>query len=390
MAQNALVREALKSALMKKAENLRKLLEYLEKHMKDEITADDIWEEVLEESEFETDGQRVRELACRLRAVLDDIAEDSGNEEFLYVPFADEVQEDGRNGYRLMVRRRREKRATEIFWGPHTRSENVKLIYAEPVFYYDIVSLGYIRYLDTDPETTKNEIAIKELESRHGGELKKLFGESLAERLRPTRVYIGIGDAQSLERLTTWFERRALLKPAKDASHRVGGLQGSCPILLGSERTNQIIKNYLDSEGGQKFRYRWSMERVGHVEIHGVRDSEKKALTGYDVLEQNDVTVFGQAATISQVRDRAAIVTRMRMPGSKGTVTMISSDSTLAIREVVFALTDDDNTEGIIAASGWELGDLPKEFEMLFSVRIAPAHFEHEGSLPHLIGARSY
>jgi hypothetical protein len=385
----ALVQKALKSAGLKKAGNLQKLLEYLEKHIKDEITADDIWEEVLEETESETDGQRVRELVSRLRSALEDIAADSGEDEFLYMPYADEIERNGRKGYRLVVRHRF-KRATEVFWGDHLRSKNIRLVYAEPVFYYDIVSLAYIRYLDTDPESTKHDVAMKELESKHGDELRKFYGEGIGERLRPTRVYMGIGEMQSLDRLTTWFERRALVKPEKDVSDRVTGLQGSCPILLGSERTNRIMKNYLDTKEGRKFCYRGSMERVGYVEIHGANDPEKKAIAGYEFSERNGVTVFGRGATIAQVRDRPAIVTRMRMPGSKGTVTMISSDSTLAIREVAYALTDDDNTETIMAASGWQPTDVPREFELLFSVRIAPAHFEHEGSLPELMGARSY
>jgi hypothetical protein len=392
MAQDAheLVRKVLKSEALKKSANLRKLLLYLEKHMRDEITADDIWEEVFEETEAETDGQRVRELAFRLRSALKDIAADSGNEEFLRMPDADEMQEDGKKGFRLLIGHRRQKRVTELFWKPHSMSDNVRLIYAEPIFYYDIISLGYFRYLDTDPETTRNDLAVKELEIRHGDELKKIFGDKLVERLRPTRVYMGIGDAQSLERLSGWFEKRALIKPTKTASDRVSGLQGSCPILIGSERTNVIIKSFLKSEDGQKFCYRSSPERIGHVDIRGATDQERKGMTGYDVFEKDGITLFGQAATISQVRDRPAVVTRMRMPGTKGTVTMVSSDSTVAIREVVFALTDDNITEGFVEASGWGPKDIPAEFEMLLSVRIAPAHFEHEGSIPKLIGTRSY
>ena len=146
-----LVQLALKTPAMKNAGFLRKLLNYLYEHRADSVKADDIWEEVLGETAAETDGQRVRELVSRLRRVLEEVALVSVTPHFLDVPDADEADEKERKGYRLLMSKRRPKRLTSIFWKTHTVSEDVKLIYAEPIFFYDINGLGYIRYLDTNP-----------------------------------------------------------------------------------------------------------------------------------------------------------------------------------------------------------------------------------------------
>lgn len=55
---------------------------------------------------------------------------------------------------------------------------------------------------------------------------------------------------------------------------------------------------------------------------------------------------------------------------------MISSDTSIATRQVVLALTDDSQTDAIVAATRWDDHALPESFEMLFSVRIAPTDID--------------
>jgi hypothetical protein len=69
---------------------------------------------------------------------------------------------------------------------------------------------------------------------------------------------------------------------------------------------------------------------------------------------------------------------------------MISSEATLAIREVARALTDDAQMEKIFSFCGISENAMPESFEMLFSVRIAPSNIEHETGEPEILGFRKY
>jgi hypothetical protein len=394
--RKTLVNIAVKTPGLKNAGYLRKLLQSLDEH--EVLTADDIWEEVLEEREKETEDQRVRELVSRLRKTLADIAHTKGASQYLEIPSADDDWDEqrGKTVYRLIVKERTASTETEEFWRPHSRQNNVTLVYAEPVFYYDVKELGFIRYLDTNPRSVDSEIAIGELEKKHGKELRAYFSGELNARLRPSRVYVGIGDVAAMDMLQRWFRKYVSLSVRFEASDRVAGLQGGCPVLLGSERTNRFIENYLNSDEGKKFCFRQSKNLIGHVDVRNVREAEKGnlagyiGLPGYSMTEEGPVTVAGMLPTISQQRERFVILTRMPVPGGKGWATMISCDSTLGVREVAAALVKDRELGKIFAKAGIDKGQIPPSFEMLFSVRIAPAEIEHEAGTPKLVGFRAY
>lgn len=106
--------------------------------------------------------------------------------------------------------------------------------------------------------------------------------------------------------------------------------------------------------------------------------------------EEEGQTIAGNKAELPAVRDRLAIVHRMPTPEGKGTITMISSDTSLAIQQVALALTDDGQAGAIMDKTGWTETTLPKSFEMLFGVRISPANIEHGAGDAELLGWRNY
>jgi hypothetical protein len=80
----------------------------------------------------------------------------------------------------------------------------------------------------------------------------------------------------------------------------------------------------------------------------------------------------------------------MPNPGGTNSVTMISSDTTLAIQQVAMALTDNKQTYQILTKLGWPEEPLPPSFEMLFSVQIGAGDIDDDSTLPKLLAYRKY
>ena len=294
-------------------------------------------------------------------------------------------------GYQLQPVPLNKYGASNEFWRGHAEAESIVLVYTEPTFYYDILKDGYIRFLDTNPQSDDKELALAELERRHGEELQGRDGIAIRERLRPTHVYVGIGEVAALEMLSQWFYERAGLQVQKVASGKISSVSKCAPILLGNMRTNRFISSFLRSREGQHFHYRLHETMIGHVAIENADDKEIKALGGFSPSrDEKGRTVAGQRATLSAVRDRFAVLTRMPNPGGTNSVTMISSDTTLAIQQVAMALTDNKQTYQILTKLGWPEEPLPPSFEMLFSVQIGAGDIDDDSTLPKLLAYRKY
>jgi hypothetical protein len=385
---------ALKSKLIKGSPHLRKLLKLLGDCFPESVYAVDIWDAVFggeTDLRRRPDPEKIRETVYRLRITLKEIPLPPEGDRHFWIPYAQEPDSQGRRSYRLELVTKRQM-LTHVFWRPHTRTENdnVKLIYDEPIFYYDIVHLCFFRYFDTNPESVSGANAVSELEKLHGKELKNFISGSLEERLRPSRLYVGIGEMEAMNALALWFSRESFLPVIREASNRGGSLVGSCPILLGSERTNLAMKRFWKSKESQKFAFRLHPKRFAFVSIRKPKTEESCEFDGFIVEEDGESTAVGLNATISQARERLVIVTRSQSPDGKGWTTIISSDTTLALREVVFALVDERMLGDILARAQINTEDLREAFEMLFSVEVAPSGDEHETGVAKLRCFRKY
>jgi hypothetical protein len=383
---------ALKSPLLKSSANLRKLLKLLGSNFPESVFAIDIWDEVFEgdgDPDSEPDAERIRETVHRLRMVLKDIPLTPEGDRFLSIPFAPVPDAQGRRGYRIELVKKKQK-STHAFWKQHRLADNVKLVYAEPIFYYDVVHLCFFRFFDTNPETVSGGDAISELQKLHGKELEGFIDEPLEKRLRPSRIYVGIGEMEAMDALTLWFSRESFLPVTREPSNRGTSVVGGCPILLGSERTNLAIKRFWKSKEARRFAFQLHPERFAFVSIRKATTEERCEFEGFLVEDNGESMVVGQNASTSQVRERLVLVTRSPLPGGKGWTTIISSDTTLALREVALALVNDQMLGDILAQAQWNEGDLLGAFEMLFSVEIAPSGEEHETGVAKLRCFRKY
>lgn len=102
--------------------------------------------------------------------------------------------------------------------------------------------------------------------------------------------------------------------------------------------------------------------------------------------EEGNNLIAGSGMTLSVKRTRLALLTRMPNPESESqAITLITSDTTLAIQQVAHAITNDNELKPILATLGWPEKPLPPSFEMLFSVDIAPSGVDDNASPAHLL-----
>jgi hypothetical protein len=362
-----------------------KLLKYLFENRHRYVSSDEIMDKVfgLEEAPYLKDENRVRERVGDLRRALEDFALTTDLPVICSLPEAVQGL-----GYKLEFKPRNPDCEAVRFWKPHMTTSPLLLVYAEPVFFYDIVTGAYMRFRDVNPRSDDRNIAIEALDARHGEELRKQLGSSLEARLRPTRSYVGVGEIAAVDVLSEWFSR-SFRQIEKEASERVFSTTG-CPILLGSTRTNKLIDCYLGCEEGRHFHYRLHTGRFNSISIASPSEHERASLAKFTLTDEGDSICAGNAPTLSQARDRLVIVHRMFVPGTKRTVTMISSEATLGIKQVALALTEDDQLAPIIERLQDQDGILPSTFELLFSVRIAPAEIQHEAGLAEFLCCRKY
>lgn len=250
-----------------KAPKARKLLEFLYEKRDGFVSGPDISREIWSRSKAQHDGEQVRERIQDLRRRLRAIQDVTDSSYYLVVPDA----QPGK-GYQLALAEKEGRKESAAFWRPHTKADDVTLVYAEPVFFYDVAAGFYIRYLDTNPVDLR--AAVGELERRHGKELENLCGTlALADHLAPRAVYVGTGEVGAMAMLAEWFLRRSLLTVERQASSRVSHVQEGCPVLIGSERTNWLIEKLLNSEEGQHFAYRQD-RRIGFISIREAQEKD--------------------------------------------------------------------------------------------------------------------
>jgi hypothetical protein len=279
-------------------------------------------------------------------------------------------------------------------------------------------------------ESRQPEEALSDLEKHHaaelqqwygdhtklqpGPDLRKFFDDVVRQRLRPTHNFVGNGEMLGLDALAAWFHKYPFVAVEKVPNLSINTLKGISPILTGSHRTNKFIDGLLDSPEGSHLRYRLHETKVGYLTITHTDDkprireeiakTEVCGLPTYEEEEkENGRTIMRTVVPVEPItlfaeRTRFAILTRMPKPGGKGSVTMISSDTALAIEQIALALTVEEDQHpdskpqaaNILSALGWPKHPLPASFEIVFSVRIAPGGFEDIADAPRLLIASSY
>jgi hypothetical protein len=391
------------------APNRLAIFDYLWEHQVEKVTAGQLWENVLQKrnlslsdappDEFDSEGN-TRQLCTELRKSL---IRFFTPERCWHWQYHIELPKSSRHmPYQLKVTPLTDS-PTMAFWRPHVDENNVTLVYSQPIFYWDIQQEGYIRFLNTNAHSGTYDEAFDELESRHGDEMRKWYGETPArKRLRPGRVFVGMGEMAAMDMLAEWFHRWPWLKVEKKPNEAVPAFRGISPVLLGSQRISKHIYTLLNSPAGQQFRYRLHDTRIGYGVVRNAKREEKPILEQFakDVVklplqENGDTVIPVSPMALTAERTRLAILTRIAKSGNSGTVTMISSDTTLGIQEVARALTTEEyRTDGekplvteILEAFGWPKHPLPAAFEVLFSVEIARHGVDDEAEIPRLLVA---
>jgi hypothetical protein len=151
---------ALNAPDIRNAPKARDLLKCLFENWGRPIQAGEVWTKALREK-GSYHGFRVRERVSDLRKRLGKIAASTDSPVSLQVPNA-----GPKEGYRLIVGEKPRRGAADGFWDVHTRADDVLMVYAEPVFFFDPEAASYIRYFDVNPRGGDAESSIAELEAK--------------------------------------------------------------------------------------------------------------------------------------------------------------------------------------------------------------------------------
>ena len=384
--EEKLFNETLKHQAFAMGKQRCKLFEYLYLHRDGYVTVTQLVQEVLDLAKgTEKVDDRLKSSLSDLRKHLKSVAIQSESPVHWILPEGLPAL-----GYRLQL----SERPTITFWKAHQGKYSPLMIYTEPIFFYDIKTGSYLRFLDVNPPVDDRDAAIEALVKAHGAELRMHYpGESLKERLRPTHIYVGMGEMDAMESLQGWFSGHGspkLRRIASDAAERIEIL-GS-PILFGGRNTNGLMDAYLGAQEASCFEYKLHPTSLKCVSIHKITAEERRELSGkYDITDEGGEWFrVGNNITLDQTRDRLVILYRMRVPGSQRLATMLASEATLGIRQVAIAITEDKKIQKMIHSLMDQNGALPDTFEALFSVKIAPTKRQHEAGDAELIAVRKH
>jgi hypothetical protein len=388
MDSDELFQKALQSRKIKEAFLAKELLEFLYENQERIVSSVEIAATVFDDHRPVDAERRVRERIYDLKKRLEDFEVRFESDIRFDIPDAT-VGPYG--GYRLRCVKKDPLAPAKVFWKAHTASNDVQFLYAEPAFFFDPDKASYIRYYDVNPSGNDSHSAVAELNAKHGIALKRLLGADPMDKLSPRHVFIGLGEMEAMDVLSEWFRRESFLNTRRNGSQRVLSLQeaGGCPVVFGNARSNHLLQAAFDSKDGKRFCYRQHDTLNGFITIQRASEDERQALRDFKVSEDHDGQISaGLAATLSPLRDRLALIHRIKVPGGEGSATLISSDYTFGIRQVATALTNDKQAAEIMRRTGWREQKIPEVFEMIFKVQSAPMYFEHDADKAELLAWR--
>jgi hypothetical protein len=286
-------------------------------------------------------------------------------------------------GYQLTFRKlSNEAPPVARFWAAHMESTEETRIICDPLlFFYEHNEGKVLRFVDTNIEGVSRAQALSEM--------KRLHPKSYDGTLIPGHFYVDVGAILAAESLRDYFWRASNLRVPlfidKDGMQQ-SGLKSSA-ILLGTMRTNTMIKRIFEAHETRNLAYRLHPDHFAWITISKPNDTEIKALEGLgDEIEWMDKNSFRTTAPGLTM----GIVSRIPNPrGGAGVMTFISSDSTRNTSQMAAALTDDAQLRRIFGQMGQPRSKpLPQTFEMLFLVRLWPGNLDDEAREAELLAWR--
>lgn len=273
--------------------------------------------------------------------------------------------------------------ATAFFWSPHLGSGKEITVVCDPLlFFYDHANGTMLRFVDTNIDKSDRKQALDELERLHPG-------VNADNDLVPGHFYLNAGAIMAAESLRDYFwnhaKRRVPLILTKDGLKKQ--LLSSSPIMVGTIRTNTVMKEIFSSPVAKGIAYRMSAGKFPWVTVAKPTQREQDALVkplGMKIdRDGNGVLEMRGNGRIDSLTSEATlgIVTRLANPLGTGAITLISSYSILNVAKIATALTDETRMKGFFTQMDWPLEpQLPESFEMMFRVNLAPANMDDEAT----------
>lgn len=260
---------------------------------------------------------------------------------------------------------------TGMFWQAHMSLvvvKNIQIVTNEVLSYRDNQTNATIRFFNFNPSINDNAAALHALHSSLDPKAyKHMFSPEFIERpdLRASFLYTPAGEVEARYVIATWFANSAGFQTTRSVSSSPLNLQRTSPILLGSMRTNQHIKDFLGTALGQKVRYRLADTTYGTVEIHKPRKTEVALVKPFKPIVASSLLLLK-----SNPLDTAfVIVTRFPSEDGHGCTTIIESDYTRAIQSVAETLTEEELLKARMAVLRWK--SIPSIFQILCSVKLS-------------------
>jgi hypothetical protein len=326
----------------------------------------------ISKQDFTARATKLRDQITRLRTVLA-----THNEENPDQPWTFSLDLGSRStGYQLTVSRGRQT-PSKNFWSPHLIPSKESPVICDPLlFFYDHASTQVTRFMDTNIDTPSLSGALAQLKLKHEAFYK--------ETLTPGHLYLDIGSFNATERLRAWFSRNSDKYLPVRISYETNSKDvfNTCPIFIGSIRTNVFLRNFYASPAARKLAYRLHPEKYAFATVAGPKERDIR------VLSQLGLEVSDNVGILTTPRRELTLghITRVPNPGGAGHMTIITSDATYAVDKMAEAVCSDEHLAEIFRQTGWPADEpLPDSFEWLFLIRLWPAGNADEAKKPELL-----
>jgi hypothetical protein len=273
------------------------------------------------------------------------------------------------------------------FWRAHLKPiRPVVIIWNEPLFYRDEAGTAIIRIPEYDGTPDGADRIQQALASLPSGDVER--------ETYPCHLYALSGEIGARDRLADWFSKEVGIRTGGAVSRHMNSADDIAewsPILLGSVRTNRILREVTEWHQYRRFSFRIEADGYQTIEVRDPTDEERDFLTEkYEADESDDRLVLHDEPKPGKV----VFATVTRMPSrynSENAITILSAGYSKVLEQLAYILTDEQDLKRLFQQVGWPLEtNVPRYFQWLFSVRLGKHHTDDRPAKPKLRCFRSF
>ena len=402
-----LLRRTLSTETFKKSARSSEILSYLVRHLNEHKLGPVIWEEALgKKSKDYGLGDTIRQNIQQLKQALQDV----------FPPMSSgprfELEQLSGKGWRVCYDSG-VQRLTEVFWRPHLEEQReVLVVVNQPLFFRDAATGIVFRCFGVDPQRNfmpKDVLRLRRPDLfQKNPDLKQPYylGE-IETGLEAVQPYFLSGEISARDSIIKFISDRTGIAPNSAISGRIPDdtITRTSLILLGDSGINRFIDSLESGMVGSNStpNIGW-LQREDYLSYRLLKRSSSLPHGAVRIYRPShrEMALFpnGQLQAISSPQTEAVpvyliendptkfiygVVTRMVNPYNDASVTIISSQFSEAIEQMVRLLTVESVLNRFSTELNWTSGTLPFSFQGVFAVRLGTPSLDAGALIPQIV-----